>query len=1263
MNKNILIGIMNRLNYSYFKVTITGIIRLATIILPLGVNLLTYGQTNKLANTLLWEISGNGMPKPSYLFGTMHVSDRIAFHLQDSFFMALQNVDYVALEQNPELWLDDMLNSKTYDAIKNMATMFMNNTPDYYDEMLEFNPFNSRLLKSALAESNQLVNNLLYRFGNGMNINYQEGTYLDMYIYQTGKKLNKEIVGLEEFEQSMQMVIKAMIPDDDKEKVKSRTGYENYNNTFTIFEQIEKAYRRGDLNDIDSLMNLTYISANFKKYFITGRNKIMLHRMDSVMKEGPLFTGVGAAHLPGENGLIHLLEAQGYKLRPVTGRETAEGNKIRNKLEKKIFPHTTSLYCPKDSLLQYQLPHSLVSVPADNEHEFLLYTDMVNGTHYSIYRLQHYAGLSGRSKEYIANQVDSILFETIPGKILVRRPVSSASIYPGVEIISRLPKGNYMQFQIYYTPLEVIICKAGGPEHMHKSAMWKDFFSSVRFLKDSHSSEWSCYKNPTHNFGVWLPPVKVIHDFDNKNTKNGTIQAYDPVDSSYYFLNVCSFTDFDYIEDDTFELSYLSDKLGKEFKARKVTKEMSGNKNTPVIKAIFQVNNDRYLQTKMVINANKYYFLGVVKEDRNDGDKFLESFELLNPETSGSDNALTDSTMFFQTTTDCANCQAQTNLKKIIEGYTLPYMKMFRDFSGEESEVYYSCNHISAVQVKREKLDRYSCYKDRADFWTSREKTLKKDKDSYIDFIGKDCRFINADTSALLSKSWILGDTTSSRSFWIKETVINDHLFTLTTIIDNSIGPNNWQTSFYNNFVPWDTCERFDLMVPKGSRFVNDLRSNDSICFAHVLYSYKVPGLLKSDTGALNGLFRFIAGDEFRALQINERLKLLEHISGLKFSKSQLLLMKDIYLQAADTFSLQLAVLEILALAKSPDAVAVIADLMKKNLPLSNNNALIQTFFYSLSDSAELAIPLVPVLIDIIQTPEYKQSVLKLLASLAVKNLFPYDVLTTHRDLFVREAQVSLKRYFSEATMQDNIDDSYGIKMPLADKQGITSSLPWLSGRGPSALACYAVILSSLYNTDPQVRALIDKIHNSGHKGLAYSCAISLYHNRQKQSDTTWLWLAADDDARMHFYDWLEITHDTVLYPEKYYNQQDMSLSWLMESTDEVDKDSIQFIKKVMISNKKEKGYLYFFIYKVEDEWKLNYVGLQPADTTIMYSDFWHGRQEGIDLVDMTDKSIDDAVQQAIDKVRVFGRKFVNDGDSWDLNSYFLNNEEYELDY
>jgi uncharacterized protein YbaP (TraB family) len=61
--------------------------------------------------------------KPSYLFGTMHVSNKLVFHLGDSFYNAIRNVETVALELNPDIWQSQMVR---LDDLKNNFAIFSN---------------------------------------------------------------------------------------------------------------------------------------------------------------------------------------------------------------------------------------------------------------------------------------------------------------------------------------------------------------------------------------------------------------------------------------------------------------------------------------------------------------------------------------------------------------------------------------------------------------------------------------------------------------------------------------------------------------------------------------------------------------------------------------------------------------------------------------------------------------------------------------------------------------------------------------------------------------------------------------------------------------------------------------------------------------------------------------------------------------------------------------------------------------------------------
>jgi uncharacterized protein YbaP (TraB family) len=84
---------------------------LFVLILMAATTITAWGQKGKQPQypSLLWEITGNGLTKPSYLFGTMHVSSKLVFHLSDSFYYAIKSVDAVALELNPETWQAQMV--------------------------------------------------------------------------------------------------------------------------------------------------------------------------------------------------------------------------------------------------------------------------------------------------------------------------------------------------------------------------------------------------------------------------------------------------------------------------------------------------------------------------------------------------------------------------------------------------------------------------------------------------------------------------------------------------------------------------------------------------------------------------------------------------------------------------------------------------------------------------------------------------------------------------------------------------------------------------------------------------------------------------------------------------------------------------------------------------------------------------------------------------------------------------------------------------
>src|SRR3984885_6608588 len=100
--------------------------------------------------TLLWEITGNGLTTPSYLFGTMHVSSKLVFHLSDSFYVDIKSADIVALELDPQLWQDQLFR---FENMQSNLKFYTQGAPNDYvnEKSFQLEKYDDRL-KSALGD-------------------------------------------------------------------------------------------------------------------------------------------------------------------------------------------------------------------------------------------------------------------------------------------------------------------------------------------------------------------------------------------------------------------------------------------------------------------------------------------------------------------------------------------------------------------------------------------------------------------------------------------------------------------------------------------------------------------------------------------------------------------------------------------------------------------------------------------------------------------------------------------------------------------------------------------------------------------------------------------------------------------------------------------------------------------------------------------------------------------------------------------------------
>ncbi|HKH62827.1 MAG TPA: TraB/GumN family protein [Flavitalea sp.] len=262
--------------------------------------------------TLLFEISGNGIVRPSYLFGTMHIlcaSDaklstnlkRVIKDCSEIYFeIDMDNMAELMgamkyLRMNDGVKISDLLTTEEYERVK-----------DYFEKnkaMLPFsmmNRFKPYFVSSLIGEKMMTCEKK-----NGM----------EELIMRESKQYDKQIKGLETTE--FQASIFDSIPYN--KQAKDLLAYiDSIDNYREITLEMVNVYRDQDLDRMDSLMKKSDPGMeSYMDLLLYDRNRRWVTLMPAIMKEGSVLFAVGAGHLPGDQGVIKLLQKKGYAVKPI----------------------------------------------------------------------------------------------------------------------------------------------------------------------------------------------------------------------------------------------------------------------------------------------------------------------------------------------------------------------------------------------------------------------------------------------------------------------------------------------------------------------------------------------------------------------------------------------------------------------------------------------------------------------------------------------------------------------------------------------------------------------------------------------------------------------------------------------------------------------------------------------------------------------------------------------------------------------------------
>lgn len=275
-----------------------------------------YGRNDKViesGQSLLWRIDGNNLSAPSYLFGTMHIIPQKDFHLGDHLKQIVSNSNLVIFEIKIDLAsqlvatkgamlpsgksLQDILSVEDYSKLK---AFLLDTIGISKFQFLTFQQMKPILVSQVFATES---------------MGEQPASY-ELSFQKIAQENKISISGLETAMQQISFF--DSIPMDDQIKMMMK-GIDNYRSDVKVLDKMVLYYKN---QWIDSLLVIMEEDESdlmdYEGLLLTNRNHVWIPKIEEFIANGKVFIAVGAAHLPGPNGVIALLKEKGYTLTPVS---------------------------------------------------------------------------------------------------------------------------------------------------------------------------------------------------------------------------------------------------------------------------------------------------------------------------------------------------------------------------------------------------------------------------------------------------------------------------------------------------------------------------------------------------------------------------------------------------------------------------------------------------------------------------------------------------------------------------------------------------------------------------------------------------------------------------------------------------------------------------------------------------------------------------------------------------------------------------------
>lgn len=279
---------------------------------------------------LLYRITHKDLAKPSYIIGTYHLAPASFVDSIPGARAALDAVDVVCGEvvmsemeskENEKKVMEAMMLPDGKSLADVLTADEMQRLNDYMSEVMGMN-LDNPILKSQMGKMTPMAISTQLQLVQYMKITpkFNPLKLIDSYFQKTAKKAGKKVAGLETVEFQINTLYLGTTVERQKEQLFCMVDNSEY---YSLqMKELAAAYFSQDMQAIwdmteEKLGNSCDSTPEEDLALIYGRNAAWAEKMPAMMNETATLFVVGAAHLPGEKGVLELLKAKGYTVEAV----------------------------------------------------------------------------------------------------------------------------------------------------------------------------------------------------------------------------------------------------------------------------------------------------------------------------------------------------------------------------------------------------------------------------------------------------------------------------------------------------------------------------------------------------------------------------------------------------------------------------------------------------------------------------------------------------------------------------------------------------------------------------------------------------------------------------------------------------------------------------------------------------------------------------------------------------------------------------------